>query len=127
MFSTKSVRIRAAILEAMSRLAGEARPVVWVGAELGELEAAGGTRAMASDELVQTRARASRTGPKGHAAFYALSGGGSAHLGSRLRWPDGRTSNCMQATTRNARRLGELAGAAAMVTSVRWLEASRGG
>jgi hypothetical protein len=87
---------------------------------------------MASGELVQPRARASRTGPKGHAAFCALSGGGSAHLGSRVRWPDGRTSNCMQATTRNAgsvdaARLGELAGAAAMVTSVRWPEASQGG
>jgi hypothetical protein len=42
--------------------------VVWVGVELGELEAAEGTRAMASDELVHTRARASRTGPKGHAS-----------------------------------------------------------
>jgi hypothetical protein len=87
---------------------------------------------MASDELVQPRARVSRTGPKGHAAFCALNGGGSAHLGSRVRWSDGRTSNCMQATTRNAGsvdavRLGELAGAAAMVTSVRWSEASQGG
>jgi hypothetical protein len=39
MFSTKSVPIRAVVLEAMLRLAGEVGPVVWVGAELGELEA----------------------------------------------------------------------------------------